>query len=102
MSAATSPKGGVTFHGILGYRFAMNVTHSALVVDDERDIRELLVLTLGRMGLRCDTASSLADARSLLRQNRYALCLTDMRLADGSGVDLVREIASSIRKPRWR
>ena len=65
----------------------------ALVVDDERDIRELLVLTLGRMGLRCDTASSLADARSLLRQNRYALCLTDMRLADGSGVDLVREIA---------
>ena len=65
----------------------------ALIVDDERDIRELLVLTLGRMGLRCDTASSLSDARSLLRQNRYALCLTDMRLADGSGVDLVREIA---------
>jgi len=65
----------------------------ALIVDDERDIRELLVLTLGRMGLRCDTASSLADARSLLKQNRYALCLSDMRLADGSGVDLVREIA---------
>ncbi|RZL05632.1 MAG: sigma-54-dependent Fis family transcriptional regulator, partial [Rubrivivax sp.] len=66
---------------------------SALIVDDERDIRELLVLTLGRMGLRCDTASSLMDARSLLRHNQYALCLTDMRLADGSGVDLVREIS---------
>jgi two-component system response regulator PilR (NtrC family) len=66
---------------------------TALIVDDERDIRELLVLTLGRMGLRCDTASSLADARSLLRHNQYALCLTDMRLADGSGVELVREIA---------
>jgi CheY-like chemotaxis protein len=69
-----------------------NTQACALVVDDERDIRELLVLTLGRMGLRCDTASSLHDARALLRHNAYALCLTDMRLADGSGLDLVREI----------
>ena len=69
-----------------------NTQSCALVVDDERDIRELLVLTLGRMGLRCDTASSLHDARALLRHNAYALCLTDMRLADGSGLDLVREI----------
>ena len=66
---------------------------SALIVDDERDIRELLVLTLGRMGLRCDTASSLADARALLRHNQYALCLTDMRLTDGTGVDLVKDIS---------
>ena len=54
----------------------MTLSRNALIVDDERDIRELLVLTLGRMGLRCDTAASLADARALLRQNRYALCLT--------------------------
>lgn len=66
---------------------------SILIVDDERDIRELLVLTLGRMGLRCDTASSLADARALLRHNQYALCLTDMRLTDGTGVDLVKDIS---------
>ncbi|HSD15647.1 MAG TPA: sigma-54 dependent transcriptional regulator [Thermomonas sp.] len=72
---------------------ARNTQACALVVDDERDIRELLVLTLGRMGLRCDTASSLHDARALLRHNTYALCLTDMRLADGSGLDLVREIS---------
>jgi two-component system response regulator PilR (NtrC family) len=72
---------------------ARNTQACALVVDDERDIRELLVLTLGRMGLRCDTASSLGDARALLRHNQYALCLTDMRLADGSGVELVREIS---------
>ena len=65
----------------------------ALIVDDERDIRELLVLTLGRMGLRCDTASSLCDARALIRHNRYALCLTDMRLPDGNGIDLVAHIA---------
>ena len=70
-----------------------SATQTALIVDDERDIRELLVLTLGRMGLHCDTASSLHDARALLQQHHYALCLTDMRLPDGSGVDLVRDIA---------
>ncbi len=68
-------------------------SRTALIVDDERDIRELLVLTLGRMGVHCDTASTLHDARSLLRHKQYALCLTDMRLADGSGVDLVRDIS---------
>ncbi|MCC7097784.1 MAG: sigma-54-dependent Fis family transcriptional regulator [Thermomonas sp.] len=71
---------------------AAAAAESALIVDDERDIRELLMLTLGRMGLKCDTASSLHDARALLRRHQYALCLTDMRLTDGSGIDLVREI----------
>ncbi|MGY0797715.1 sigma-54-dependent transcriptional regulator [Lysobacter sp. A286] len=71
----------------------MTDTRSALVIDDERDIRELLVMTLGRMGLRCDTASSLSDARAQLARNQYDLCLTDMRLPDGSGLDLVAEIA---------
>src|SRR3970282_2420865 len=70
----------------------MTESRSALVVDDERDIRELLVMTLGRMGLRCDTASSLADARNQLARNQYDLCLTDMRLPDGSGIDLISEI----------
>lgn len=71
----------------------MAETRSALVVDDERDIRELLVMTLGRMGLRCDTASTVGEARSQLSRNRYDLCLTDMRLPDGSGMDLVAEIS---------
>jgi two-component system response regulator PilR (NtrC family) len=70
----------------------MNVTHSALVVDDERDIRELLVLTLGRMGLRISTAANLAEARELLGSNHFDLCLTDMRLPDGNGIELVTEI----------
>ncbi|GAB3098089.1 sigma-54-dependent transcriptional regulator [Lysobacter terrae] len=71
----------------------MTDTRSALIVDDERDIRELLVMTLGRMGLRCDTAATLGDARAQLARNTYDLCLTDMRLPDGSGMDLVAEIA---------
>ena len=70
----------------------MNATHSALIVDDERDIRELLVLTLGRMGLRISTAANLAEARELLASNHFDLCLTDMRLPDGNGIELVTEI----------
>ena len=66
---------------------------SALVVDDERDIRELLVPTLGRMGLRVDTAADLASARAQLAQASYDLCLTDMRLPDGSGQELIEHIA---------
>ncbi|MET0280275.1 MAG: sigma-54 dependent transcriptional regulator [Steroidobacteraceae bacterium] len=73
----------------------MNENRSALVVDDERDIRELLVLTLGRMGLRISTAANLAEARELLASNPYDLCITDMRLPDGNGIELVTEIAQN-------
>ncbi len=67
---------------------------SALVIDDERDIRELLTITLGRMGLRVDTASDVAEARQRLAETRYALCFTDMRLPDGSGQELIELIAT--------
>ena len=66
---------------------------SALVVDDEPDIRELLVLTLGRLGLRVDTAANVADARRFLAEESYAFCLTDMRLPDGTGLELVEHVA---------
>ncbi|WP_133000592.1 sigma-54-dependent transcriptional regulator [Luteimonas arsenica] len=72
----------------------MTEARSALIVDDEHDIRELLVLTLGRMGLRTDTAATLAAARQMLAGNRYDLCLTDMRLPDGSGLELVSDIST--------
>lgn len=65
---------------------------TCLVVDDETDIRELLVLTLERMGIGTDSASDLEEAKHLLTQRAYALCLTDMRLPDGNGLDLVRHI----------
>ena len=64
-----------------------------LVVDDEPDIRELLELTLVKMGLGVDSAGSIADAKERLRATRYQLCLTDMRLPDGEGLELVRHIA---------
>ncbi|MFZ5534084.1 MAG: sigma-54-dependent transcriptional regulator [Pseudomonadota bacterium] len=67
---------------------------TVLLVDDEPDILTLLELTLERMGLACHKAATLADARLLLARHRYALCLTDMRLPDGNGIDLVREIAT--------
>jgi len=70
----------------------MNQTHNALIVDDEHDIRELVALTLGRMGLRTHTAANLSQARELLSNTRFDVCLTDMRLPDGDGLDLVREI----------
>lgn len=63
-----------------------------LVVDDEADIRELLDLTLARMGLSADCAASVAEARQFLECKRYQLCLTDMRLPDGEGLEIVRLI----------
>jgi two-component system response regulator PilR (NtrC family) len=63
-----------------------------LVVDDEPDIRELLELTLAKMGLGVVSAGSLAQAREQLRAGRFDLCLTDMRLPDGEGLELVRHI----------
>ena len=66
-----------------------------LVVDDEADLRELLQLTLVRMGLDVDCAPDLSEARRFISDTRYDLCLTDMRLPDGDGLSLVAEIARS-------
>ncbi|MCU0896306.1 MAG: sigma-54 dependent transcriptional regulator [Burkholderiales bacterium] len=68
---------------------------NVLVVDDEDDIRELLELTLLRMGLGVECAANVADAQALLDSQQFDLCLTDMRLPDGDGLQLVRRIAAS-------
>ncbi|MBL7481147.1 sigma-54-dependent transcriptional regulator [Legionella bononiensis] len=65
---------------------------TVLVIDDEPDIRELLTLTLSRMGLMCDTASDLKSGIECVKQNNYSLVLTDMRLPDGDGIELVKFI----------
>ena len=67
---------------------------NCLVVDDETDIRELVVLTLERMDIRADSAANLEEAKQLLAQRSYDLCLTDMRLPDGLGLELVEHISA--------
>jgi two-component system response regulator PilR (NtrC family) len=68
-----------------------------LVVDDEADLRELLEITLLKMGLDVDSAATVREARGLLGQKEYALVLTDMRLPDGMGLELVREVSGNHR-----
>lgn len=67
-------------------------TYTALIVDDEPDIRDLLEITLTRMGITTLTAPDLTSARGLLEQNTIHLCLTDMNLPDGNGIELVQWI----------
>lgn len=68
---------------------------SILVIDDERDIRELLTITLGRMELDVDAVGSVTEARNALASRRYDLCFTDMRLPDGSGQEIIELIATN-------
>jgi two-component system response regulator PilR (NtrC family) len=68
-------------------------TLSVLLVDDEPDILELLELALRKMGLEVDRAGNMHEAFSRLTAQRYDLCLTDMRLPDGDGLQVVRHIA---------
>jgi two-component system, NtrC family, response regulator PilR len=64
-----------------------------LVIDDEEDIRELIELSLVRMGLGVDIAGSVKEALRLIRERPYRLCLTDMRLGDGEGLEIVKFIS---------
>ncbi|WP_166266469.1 sigma-54-dependent transcriptional regulator [Marinobacter caseinilyticus] len=67
-------------------------THTALIVDDEPDIRELLDITLTRMGITTLLAPDITTAKSLLQGATVDLCLTDMNLPDGNGIELVQWI----------
>ena len=67
----------------------------ALVVDDEPDIRELLEITLGRMNIETAAAQDLATARKFLAEESFDLCLTDMHLPDGNGIELVEHISQA-------
>ncbi len=65
---------------------------NALIVDDEADIRELIDITLLPLGVSCVPAETLSEARALLKRHTFKLCITDLRLPDGSGLDLVAHI----------
>ena len=72
-----------------------NLNRPVLVVDDEADIRDLMEMTLMKMGLSVDTAEGVNAARKKLDQNKYSLVLTDMRMPDGSGLEVVEHIAAN-------
>ena len=69
-----------------------SLNRPVLVVDDEADIRDLMEMTLMKMGLSVDTAEGVAAAKKKLDKNRYSLVLTDMRMPDGSGLEVVQHI----------
>ena len=70
----------------------MSATATALIVDDERDIRELIAMALERTGIDTHTAGNLAEAHHLFDTYSFDVCLTDMRLPDGNGLELVRHL----------
>lgn len=73
----------------------MSKMKSVLIIDDEPDICQLLSMTLEKMSLQTKTAQSFESAKNLLNQQHFDFCLTDMRLPDGDGLDLLRLIQSN-------
>lgn len=71
---------------------SIDSTAHALIVDDEADIRELVEITLARMSIRTLAVATLAEARDAFAAEKFDLCLTDMRLPDGDGLELVSHI----------
>ncbi len=69
-----------------------NPLKSVLVVDDEPDICELAEITLNRMGLRTQSANDVSTAKRILSEQHFDLCLTDMNLPDGDGIELIEYI----------
>ena len=67
-------------------------SHIALIVDDEPDILELLDITLSRMDIQTYRAKNITEAKDLLDQYSFDICLTDMRLPDGNGIELIKYI----------
>ncbi len=62
----------------------------ALIIDDEEDIRDLICLSFETLNIQCDTAKNFSQALSLLSNNTYSFCLTDLNLPDGNGIDIVQ------------
>jgi len=62
----------------------------ALIIDDEKDIRELISLSFDTMDIQCDTAKDVSEALNYLNNNQYHFCITDLNLPDGNGIDIVQ------------
>lgn len=70
----------------------MTATPHVLIVDDEADIRRLVEITLGRMGMQTAAAGNVSTAKEMLAESAFDVCLTDMQLPDGTGLDLVKHV----------
>ena len=70
----------------------------ALIIDDEADIRELLEITLNRMDIKTETAENIHQAQILLKEKEFNICITDMRLPDGDGLELLQALQLSLPK----
>ena len=78
-----------------------NPSHfSLLVVDDEPDLRTLYELTLLREGYDIETAGTVQDALLHLKDRTYSAVITDMRLPDGTGLDVLRWLEESGRREK--
>lgn len=75
------------------------MTTTALVVDDEVDLCRLMQITLTKMGIKSDVAYTLSQAKAYWQENNYDFCLTDLKLPDGSGLELVKHISGSSTTP---
>ena len=75
------------------------MTTTALVVDDEVDLCRLMQITLTKMGIKSDVAYTLSQAKTYWQENDYDFCLTDLKLPDGSGLELVKHISGSSTTP---
>ncbi len=75
------------------------MTTTALVVDDEVDLCRLMQITLTKMGIKSDVAYTLSQAKAYWQENDYDFCLTDLKLPDGSGLELVKHISTSSTTP---
>lgn len=75
------------------------MTATALVVDDEADLCRLMQMTLTKMGIKSDVAYNLATANEYLDKSNYDFCLTDLKLPDGSGLELVKRISMTSSTP---
>lgn len=74
--------------------------HRLLVIDDEPDLRTLYELTLLREGYDVETADSVAQALQHLAEQRYSAVITDMRLPDGTGLDILEHLEQTGRQER--
>jgi two-component system response regulator PilR (NtrC family) len=68
------------------------MSHKILVIDDEPDIRHLLSITLTRMGLSSYCVENLSRAEAALKEHEFSLCLSDLKLPDGSGLEFVKSV----------